>query len=81
MVPVRMWQAKLISQQENQCCGSGSSRIGILFAGQDPDSVPDLVLSQPNVKLNCTFSRKFKNTLYNINIYETFAADEKNIKQ
>jgi hypothetical protein len=55
-----------------QCSGgSGSGRIGIILA--DPDTCP----FQLNGKLNYTLSRKFQNTVQNIEIVDTFDVDEK----
>ncbi len=65
---------QLVTHSHNadfQCCGTGSGRIGIFLTDQDP------YLFQPDVKLNYTFSRKFRYTVQSIGIDDTYYVDEK----
>jgi hypothetical protein len=56
---------------------------GLLFSGSPDwhpgpvDSDPDLNPFQTNVNLNQSFSRKFQNTVTNIENYDTYDDDEK----
>jgi hypothetical protein len=69
---------RCISVSAQQCCGSGSGRIGVILADPDRNLGPADPEPDPyQKKLSNTFSRKFPNTVQNIDTNDADVNDKK----